>query len=434
MCPDLNLLAALAEGEAIPEAAAHVDVCGACREEVEALRALAGLAGRESASSLALWKTLAREAGSGDRGKAGMASPLRMRWAAAILLAVGAGAVALRRLPDGLLGLPDGTVDAKGAAAALAGRPAWLMEEGAEWASAPGSAPRTFVLSGAVTGVAGAGARARAEGSGLRLLAGDLCLSIPEGISCRILGPAAEQAEQGCAEVEASGAEVWAGWEEPAPLPMKAAWGLLLPAARAEEGVFRVWLASGRAVLRAPGAGPQEIAAPALAEFRHRRWEIARDPGGCPARLKELRRAPTRPAGREWPVAAHACRRAEGGWRLGPDGPARLADPSGPEEGILLARFRRPPQQVQVTLAFPQPGGSRAWLLGDWVSRGFGETVTLSVAYGPWGAEGYVDGRRAWSMDASRLAQTLSASGLATGIEISGGAVEIEEARILWAP
>lgn len=107
----------------------------------------------------------------------------------------------------------------------------------------------------------------------------------------------------------------------------------------------------------------------------------------------------------------------------------------GSREGLISVRLKRPPAASEVLLAFPQPSGARAWLLGDWKARGYPETATFSVAYGPWGARGSVEGRRVWSLDAAGAAALPKPpAGVEAGISAKGGRVEALRTESWGAP
>jgi hypothetical protein len=412
-CPDLNVLVALAEGrEAPPALAGHLGSCPACREEVAAIRAdLETRHPEPDPRDRAQWKTLAL--GASDRpGRVPWRKPLA--WAAAVLLLAGGWM---------LVGDPFGEAPPPAAPPQAPASPAWLAD--GVWEAGKGKGATPFLLGGVIPGAASAQARFRAEGTRLSLEAGEVYLAAPEGISCQLQGPEGAWAKT-------AGGALWARRNPTSPT---AAWSLLTSVWAVETGAFQVSVVSGTAELSSiPGEAPLRLDATGLAEWREGRWKIL-EGQALPEGVSTLRRLLPSAAGTAWTNlrAAETLPLPQGGWALGPGDPAWLAAGAAPPQGTLTVTLKRPPSQTDVLLVFPQPGGSRAWRLGDWSGRRFSDLVTLTVAYGPWGARGYVDGQKAWTLGPGAASLSAAPPGLEIGVVASGGRLEIRDAkRMAW--
>lgn len=403
-CPDLETLSALADGKRLPEAA-HLETCPACLEEVRALRSR-NPSPQASPEALARLKASIPDAPSPRRW---MRPAYAMAAAAGLLLAAGVFRVTGRDPADGTGGSSP---------AAQLSRPDWLTTSGI---LDRGGEP--ILLGGSVPGIAGKGTRLEAGPGRVTLLSGHLALEVPEGLPWTVASPEGASA---CAE----GTALWAEQESS---PETAA-GWVLREARASEGSrLRVWAERGTLTLRNPGPGGQvtEHAAPALAVWDGVIW-ACRPSGEIPQAVRELGRAwasPTRP----W-TAGGAAVREQGGWKLGP-GSGRVLLPDAPREGVLRVRVLPVARDTELALAFPHPDGARLWRIGDWGSRKLGKIAVLSLAYGPWGAAGYVDGEPRWSMDAAQAGTLARApEGLEAGLSSAGGPVSVLEVGLLLPP
>lgn len=411
-CPDLNTLAALAEGgKASPDLARHLASCQACARELEEVRAALEQEQEgkgPDAVSIPFWKGVA--AGVKVGGAHRRLFPVPLRWAAAVLLALGAGLMGWARR-----GEAPAPVNAEPARALASAAPSWLLEPGR-------MAPVAFLYSGGVRGALSRGARLQALSVGLLLEKGEAYLDVPQGVVLRLMTPDG-------AEVRGSGGGFWAGIQAP-PQTLSGRW---FRAAWAEDAPdTRVWAESGQVTLgsRDGKPGSEEVLPPgSAARWQEGRW-IREEGGEARRRAESLRAAlPAWEQAGGWTLCEDATPLPQGGWRLGArKGRARLASPSAPAQGLLTVSLRRPAPRSEIRIVFPQPGGSRAWRLADWASRGLGESATLTVAYGPWGARGDADGRTLWSMTPAELAKAMPAAEPGAGISLEGEGIDLFEA------
>jgi hypothetical protein len=414
-CPDLEVLAALAEGGlSDPVAVDHMISCGRCRREVQALAEALAPSRIASEPLPRVWLLAAQAA-----GKPSPACPSRRRrllpWAAAVLITL-AGGVSWQLRQDSR---PAGTAGETAEAALPPSAPAWLLQGAAT--GIPDDTP--LLLSGSVLCAAGKGTCVTARDGEVQVDAGELLAEVPEGVRFRITGP-----DGAC--VSTLGGTVWVSVPT---APQVSGWRFLLREALAAEAhpPVRVWVVQGSAELTGHGAGPSMLSAASGAEFRGGRWERW-DRVEAPAGVRRLRETLGRrfrpPA---WTVREQVEPAGGEAWRLGHA--ARLGLSEAPPEATLRIRMDRPSPEAEVRIAFPQPGGPRAWLIGDWQARGLGEAATLSVAYGPWGACGYADGRRLWVLGPDGPSGRLlpAPRGMALGIAVSGAGVVLREVRLM---
>lgn len=405
-CPDPETLSALAEGRLpSPAAREHLKACPACAAEVEAVRRdmtqiQPEVGGLEILRDLAAGET-----------------PLRRRsWiplAAAACLALTAGVWWALREP----------------AEAPGGKPPSVAVRRPSWIPPPSEGSRDLrerpvLLGGSVPAWADKSTRIESGPSRVVLHAGSLALDLPEDLRWTVAVPEG-------ASASAQGTALWA--ERDAGAGQASLWIREAQAGGSTPG-FRVWAERGTLTLRSPGPDGKtsEHAAPVLALWDGAAWEARPDPG-IPASVQALKRAWPAPAG-DWEVRGAAAREASG-WTLGPSpGSLRLADP--PLEGVLRLRVLPVEPGTELSIAFPQPGGSRLWRIGSWGGRRLGKAAVLSVAYGPWGAEGYADGELRWRMDPRQAEQGLPAApeDLKAGILAAGGKVSVLEVTRLRAP
>lgn len=406
-CPDEIMLAALAEGRG-GSAQAHLDSCASCREEVLAIQeTLASGPEPRDARSVGYWKEVSLGAVAAPSRALPFLSPAMLR-AASVLLALGAWAAWARwgasRSPS-----------APPAAPAQDLRADWLLGPGQSRESEAGM--RRFILGGSAVGTLDRSSLAELDPKGETILLrkGALWLGIPEGMKLKVAFPDG-------ASVQAESGALWASLPDPKVAGLlRDAWAS--PAARIE-----VWLESGRGILRTPEGRETPLTAPALAVRGPEGWSVrpaAQAPEGATA-LRDFAAA-WKPSNGPWEVRDRT-EMSGAGWILdGSAGRARLGTSRAVSSGVLTVPLQRPADGLELTIVFPQPGGARSWPLGSWEARGLGETAVLSVAFGPWGAEGYLNGRRAWTRSPRETASLLQPAegGLSLGVVLRGGRMKL---------
>ncbi len=424
-CPDANALAALAEAgdmASFPELALHLASCPACARELEQVRASLETGQEEEDpffDSRLLWKKIASGAANGI--EPATQSPALLRWAAAVLLALAAGLAHWAHRESS--STPVSGVPAR---AATAASPSWLLEPGRP-------AGDSFVYLGGIRGSLSPGTRLQALATAeprFLLECGEAYLDIPPGVSGRIL-------IQGGAEARVSGGALWAGIQTTSqPLA-----GAFLRAALAADspGTFRVWAESGQIILhhRDGRGGKEEVLPPgATARWQEGQW-IREQEGTDSIRLRALSLKASLPVWREtpWSLTEGATPLPRSGWHLDArTGRARLASSSPPAQGLLTVSLSRPEPRSELRIIFPQAGGSRAWRLGDWASRGLGKSASLTVAYGPWGARADADGNPLWSMTPEEVAKALPLAEGGAGISLEGESIDLANAVLREIP
>ena len=403
-CPDLETLCALADGKRLPEVESHLKDCPSCLEEVGALRSRnpAPQASREALTRLKA------STPDGSRPHRWAHPALALAAAAALLLAAGVFWVNGHTPSDGTGGSPP---------ALQSSRPGWLTTPGIR---DRGHGEESLLLGGSVPAIAGKGARIEVGPGRVTLVSGSLTLEIPGGLPWTVASP-------GGASARAEGTALWA--EQEAAPETAAGWIRDAFAEASETPEFRVWAGSGTLVLKSPDGSTSTHAAPALAIWDGSTWACRPSPE-IPHAVRDLGLAWTAPA-RPW-TAVGASVREQGGWKLGP-GSGRVLFPDAPPEGVLRVRVLPVAPDTELALAFPHPDGARLWRIGDWGSRKLGRIAVLSVAYGPWGAAGYVDGELRWHMDAAEAARALARApeGLEAGLASTGGPVSVLEDGLL---
>lgn len=387
-CPDPNALAVLAEGgEETSALREHLAGCAACRDTLEAIRAEIGDPEPPPKVEAALWEDTARA----------LAPPRRRSW---IPLAAAAGLL----LCAGLW-IRSRTGPTPPAVPPSQDLPSWLPS--GSWTSTRDGEP--VLLEGGIGAVAGPGTSLRTGPGVLHLDAGELALEVPKGAGLSL---------GSCARIESG--RLWISAVEASRTGslFRDAWAGGVPG-------LRLLLLEGKAFLKSADGSERPAAPGERMALQDGAWtSLGKDPSPRALALASALDAEA------WSVTRGALPLKDGAWRL--EGRASSAClGAGIPEGALTVRLRRPPAGSEVLLSF----SGRAWVLGDWAARGFGAEAVLTVAFGPWGARGYANGRRAWAMDPKALATTLPASpeGGISGVRVSGSDVEILEARI-WSP